>query len=250
MSNESCVTLFPEIETVTRKLDNEQFGILIRAVIAYRFRGEQYTGEDAALDIAFQFLSSQVDRSEAAKERKSRAAQKRWNAEPMQIHAKPMHSDAKPMHSDAPIQSDPVQSDPVQSVPVQSVPVQMDSQKNITSSASSTGKGAYAPPPEKKRSFGKYGWVKLAPREYEALKAQLGEKELSRCISFLDESCQSNGNKNRWKDFGLVIQRCAREGWGMTPYVKPREEIPKGASGVLGEAELRNLQRVMGVIEQ
>ena len=45
MSKESCVTLFPEIETVTRKLNNEQFGILIRPVIAYRFRGVLYEGE-------------------------------------------------------------------------------------------------------------------------------------------------------------------------------------------------------------
>ena len=233
MSKESCLTIFPEIEMVTRKLSDEQFGILIRAVIAYRFRGEFYSGEDAALDIAFQFLASQVDRSEALKERNARAARARWNPESMQ-------GNADAMRNDAPIRSDPVLSDPVRSDPVQN-----NTQKNIPSTKSNPGKGAAAPQTERKKSYGKFGWVKLEPREYEALKAELGEGELDRCITFLDEAAQSTGNKNRWKDFGLVIQRCSREGWGIQPYVKRQEPIPRGASGELGAAELEAIQTML-----
>ena len=36
-----------------------------------------------------------------------------------------------------------------------------------------------------------------------------------RCITYLDESAQSNGNKNKWKDWNLVIRKCSRERWGI-----------------------------------
>ena len=44
--------------------------------------------------------------------------------------------------------------------------------------------------------------------------SDLGEAELNRCIRYIDESAQSNGNRNKWKDWNLVIRRCHREGWG------------------------------------
>jgi len=251
MAKENCVTIFPEVERVTRKLSNEQFGILMRAVIAYRFRGECYEGEDAALDIAFQFLSNQVDRAEEAKAKKTRAAQSRWkenpDAEPVQTDAQLMQNDAEPMHSDAPILSDPVQSVPVQSHPIQSDPVPSE-KTSKNSGTSAMGKGvqsAAAPAPAGKRSFGQFGWVKLTVQEYDALADLLGEEELKRCIAYLDESAQTTGNKNRWKDFGLVIRRCSQEGWGLAKNQYSARDVPKGASGVFGEAELRNIRRAM-----
>ena len=222
MSKESCVTLFPEIETVTRKLSNEQFGILIRAVIGYRFRGERYAGEDAALDIAFQFLASQVDRSEVAKEKKTRAAQSRWNAQTMHTDAQTMHTDVQPVQKDAPIQSVPVQSDPVQNLNTHSLP------------------GAA---PEKK-AYGKFGWVWLTDAEFAQLEKELGITELNRCIAYVDESAQANGNRNDWSDFAVVLRKCSQQGWGLRRS-RTKPEIPKGASGHLGRAELENIRRAM-----
>lgn len=46
----------------TRKLTNEQFGILMRAAFAYRFDGTEYSGDDLSVDTAFQFVASQIDR--------------------------------------------------------------------------------------------------------------------------------------------------------------------------------------------
>ena len=81
MAKQGALTLFPELEQATKKLSNEQFGILMRALWAYRYRGESYAGEDVAVDIAFQFAASQIDRSEDLKSSRSKAANARWNAE-------------------------------------------------------------------------------------------------------------------------------------------------------------------------
>lgn len=69
-------------------------------------------------------------------------------------------------------------------------------------------------PKVERHKYGAYGWVRLSDDEYARLTADLGEAELQRCITYIDESAQSNGNKNKWKDWNLVIRKCSREGWG------------------------------------
>lgn len=59
---QDTLTLFPEVLMATRKLTNEQFGILMRAAFAYRFDGTEYSGDDPSVDTAFQFVASQIDR--------------------------------------------------------------------------------------------------------------------------------------------------------------------------------------------
>lgn len=66
-----------------------------------------------------------------------------------------------------------------------------------------------------RRARGQYGWVKLSDDEYSRLIADLGDKEAARCIAYVDESAQGTGNKNRWKDWNLVVRKCSREGWGL-----------------------------------
>lgn len=70
-----------------------------------------------------------------------------------------------------------------------------------------------ATPPREK--FGQFGWVKLSKDEHSRLLKKLGSEELERCIAYIDEMAQSTGNKNEWKDWNLVVQRCSREGWGL-----------------------------------
>lgn len=62
---------------------------------------------------------------------------------------------------------------------------------------------------------GRYGWVKLTDGDYQTLLEELGEGECRRCIDYVDESAQSTGNKNRWSDWGLVVRKCHRDGWGL-----------------------------------
>lgn len=73
---------------------------------------------------------------------------------------------------------------------------------------------AAKPPSPARRKYGAYGWVRLTDDEHSRLVSDLGLTELDRCIQYVDESAQGNGNKNKWRDWNLVIRRCSREGWG------------------------------------
>ena len=66
-----------------------------------------------------------------------------------------------------------------------------------------------------RHAHGEFGWVKLSDEEYSRLETDLGAAELARCIKYIDESAQGNGNKNKWSDWNLVIRRCHREKWGL-----------------------------------
>lgn len=93
-----------------------------------------------------------------------------------------------------------------------------------------------------KQAFGEFGWVKLKPEQYRKLVAQWGPEEVERCITYVDEAAQSTNNKNRWKDWYLILRRCHRDQWHTEEKKSP---IPQGASGILGEAELEAIQRVL-----
>lgn len=96
-------------------------------------------------------------------------------------------------------------------------------QKLLPSGEALDGNQPPPPPPapepkpakEERHKYGQYGWVKLTDKEYEKLLKDLGQTELERCITYIDESAQGNGNKNKWKDWNLVIRRCHREKWGV-----------------------------------
>ena len=95
------------------------------------------------------------------------------------------------------------------------------------------------------QSFGEFGWVKLTDQQYDKLLERLGYEELHRCITYVDEAAQSTNNRNRWKDWYLILRRCHENRWHETKHSHRKEEIPKGASGILGEAELEAIARVM-----
>ena len=59
---QDTLVLFPEVFYSTAKMSDAQFGVLMRAVFAYRFAREIYDGDDLAVDIAFRTVMSQIDR--------------------------------------------------------------------------------------------------------------------------------------------------------------------------------------------
>ena len=86
------------------------------------------------------------------------------------------------------------------------------------------------PAPDKSKSvvrnkYGQYGWVRLSDEEYQRLINDFGEAEVQRCITYVDESAQGNGNKNKWKDWNLVVRRCHREGWGMKSVQRTAHQV-------------------------
>lgn len=102
MAKQECVMLFPEVEGITKRLTDEQFGALIRAIIGYQLRAEEYTGDDPAVDMAFQFLSNQHDRAIAYKEQKSQAARSRWDKQKKSDSMQSNADTCTPMQGDAP----------------------------------------------------------------------------------------------------------------------------------------------------
>ena len=96
-----------------------------------------------------------------------------------------------------------------------------------------------------KESFGEFGWVKLTMEQYRKLLERLGPEELNRCITYVDEAAQSTGNRNRWKDWYLILRRCHENRWYETRQKYSKPDVPYGATGVLGEAELEAIQRVL-----
>ena len=62
--------------------------------------------------------------------------------------------------------------------------------------------------------WGQYGWVKLTDEQYDRLVREFGAQTTGEAVKYVDESAQTTGNKNKWKDWNLVVRKCIREGWG------------------------------------
>lgn len=62
-------------------------------------------------------------------------------------------------------------------------------------------------------SFGEYKRVKLKQKEYDKLIEEYGKEHVDFIIDRLDEYVESNNNKNKYKNFNLVIRKAIRENW-------------------------------------
>ena len=77
---QECLTLYPETELIIRRLNDQQVGRLIRALVQYRYHGtETEITDDISVAIAYDFMVGQVDRMEQVKERNTAAAKARWD---------------------------------------------------------------------------------------------------------------------------------------------------------------------------
>lgn len=74
------------------------------------------------------------------------------------------------------------------------------------------GRAQAGKPPAHAR--GAFGYVKLTDDEHDRLIADLGAEEAARVIAYIDESAATTGNKNKWRDWNLVLRKASREGWG------------------------------------
>lgn len=104
---EETIVLFKDVRSITRKFSDEQFGVLIRAAFSYRFEGAVYSGDDVAVDVAFQAVANQIDRYSEFCEKQSSNA-KSGGVKP--DRAKCSQSQPK----DTPILSTPILSSPIQ----------------------------------------------------------------------------------------------------------------------------------------
>lgn len=61
--------------------------------------------------------------------------------------------------------------------------------------------------------LGEYKRVKLKQKEYDKLIEEYGKEYVDFIINRLDEYVESNNNKNKYKNFNLVIRKAIRENW-------------------------------------
>lgn len=95
------------------------------------------------------------------------------------------------------------------------------------------------PSKEQKHRYGEYGQVLLTNSEYERLCEKYGEGYIIQVIQALDESKKMTGNKNKWKDDNLVIQKAIREEWSMLKNIDPYK-TPKSMKDEEAEREALN----------
>ena len=179
---------------------------ILEAVIAYGLDGEVRPMTDAAEGL-FVLIKPTLDASNRKSE--GRRNQERNNTDEEPDNEK---NEARPPQDTAKIPARPDQ-DPSKE--------NKGKNKNEGEYKGEGEKESYAPAHAKRQKWGQYGWVLLTPEEHNRLMTDLGAAELDRCIRYIDEAAQSSGNKNKWKDWNLVIRRCSREGWGQRYNPKP-----------------------------
>lgn len=116
---------------------------------------------------------------------------------------------------------------------------------SITNTDTNTGSSALPDVSFSKKTYGEFGWVRLTDQEYSQLEREMGLHELQSCITYIDESAQSTGNRNQWLDWYTVLRRCYQKKWHEDSRRYRKDEIPKGASGHLGKAELEAIAQVL-----
>lgn len=99
-------------------------------------------------------------------------------------------------------------------------------------------------PEDPRHKYGEYGWVKLTDAEYQRLLNDFGAAELERCIRYVDESAQSNSNKNKWTDWNLVVRKCHRDGWGLHRSQSSGGQRPSASAGAM--SDLQTLHHLFG----
>ena len=187
------------------KLTDQELGRLFRALLKYSETGErqELAGRES---IAFDFIADDIDRAKQSYD--DRCKTNRENVK---------------KRYDGTTVYDGIQSYTTVYESYQNKDKDKDKNKNKDNSPNGESIPAHA----KHRTYGQYGWVRLTDDEYKRLLDEFGEVELLRCINYVDESAQATGNKNKWKDWNLVIRKCHRQNWGVSADKPTKMQVSK-----------------------
>lgn len=208
------------------ELTDAELGKLVRAMSSYQFHGQEPENLDGVLRGLWASIRDDLDHARA-----------RYIAA-VTNGKKGGRKKKKP---------DETEDNPTEGI---SISESITESKTITESISNTetesSASADAEVSVSKKSYGEFGWVRLSDEEYTDLTQEMGVEQLQRCITYIDQSAQSTGNRNHWVDWHTVLRRCYQNRWYEASHAYVKQEIPMGASGYLGEAELEAIQRVLG----
>lgn len=200
------IMFYFEVRPCIKRLTLEEKGQLFEAILDY---GEYGTipEVDGVLGIAWDFIQPKLDLD--AERYDTKVEQKRYAAFVREVRK---HGET-PMPFDEWKQLSDIERGQMISADIGRYP-NSNSDSNANSNSDSNNVKAGKPPTPARKEFSQYGWVKLTQEEYDRLVADWGEAEAQRCIDYIDEAAQSTRNKNKWKDWNLVVRRCHRDGWG------------------------------------
>ena len=211
------------------ELTKFQSGLLLWMMMEYQFEGKEPENVPKSLKLAWSFLRKDLD--DARVQYETRVQNGRKGGRPKKQPSKPEETGENREK-------------------VMSMSRSMSMSKSMSRSMSRSINTGSAPAVNagvcgEKNSFGEFGWIKLTDAQYEKLVTMMGHEELNRCIVYIDELAQSTGNRSRWKDWYLILRRCHEKRWHETGCRTEKQEIPKGASGVLGPIELDAIHKLM-----
>ena len=207
---QETLVLFPELIPITRKFTDEQFGILIRAVFAYRFSGEMYEGDDMAIEVAFQTVANQIERYSEFCQRQSQNAK---GGEDNSGAAECSQSTPEEAEEDA-TESEEAEASRIQpgSAPIQSMSMSISNPCPIQS-CERVADEPPRPPKEKliRHKYGEYKNVLLSDDELAKLQEEIPGLEAK--IDRLSEYIASSGKKykSHYATLRAWVRRDARE---------------------------------------
>lgn len=73
--------------------------------------------------------------------------------------------------------------------------------------------------------FGEYKRIKLTQKQYDKLVGEYGKELIDNQIKLLDEYVEINNNKNKYKNFNLVLRKSIREEWFKKNGLKSKREF-------------------------
>lgn len=215
-------------------LDNEALGALFRAMMEYQFEGTEPEDLSGTAKVYWLFIRKDLDHArqkyEASVNNGKKGGRKKKKKEPDETQLTLTEGKTITESISESITESKSESESI----------------SITKKEHSTFPSGGENLSGDKKPYGEFGWIMLTEDQYRALEQEMGQQELMRCMTYIDESAQSTNNRNHWTDWYLVLRRCHQQRWHeRRSYGNPKQEIPMGASGHLGEAELEAIQRVL-----
>ncbi len=204
--------LYYELEEQIEHFSDEEVGALLRAILAYEKRGDKPDDLSAVVAVAFSFIAPQLDRNREKYNKiiESRRKAGRKGGENSAAARNANNTDAE--------QNKQMLENQADYVPVHDPGCDPGCVPGCVPGCEPESEGTSAPSSitQTLHKHGTYGWVALTDEQYSRLAIDLGQAELERCITHIDESAQSTNNKNGWEDWDVVLRRCHRDGWGLS----------------------------------
>ena len=201
------VIMYYDLLEQLQDFTDEQFGKITRAMIKYDRDGIEPQFNDIQIRLAFNILKPTIDRNKQEYQEKCdknrENINKRWKKQDTNeydcIRMNTNYTDIdidkdKDKEIDINIEKD-INKKEIYKEKVEQSPTHTQSFK------------------EEKHKYGEYGWIKLTDNQYNKLCEDYSRDYIDFAIKKIDEYVQSNGNKNKYKDWNLVLRKAIREKW-------------------------------------